>query len=178
MTTYINIFGGPGAGKSTTAAAVFYNMKRLGLSVELVTEVAKDFVWENRMDTLMIQPYVTVKQYRNLVRLKDKVDYVITDAPILFGILYANKYAQNLPESYHQFVKDCHSQILTPSVNILLERSYEYDPNGRYQTEQEARKLDIELEEIMKNASVNYNIVLPDDAPLFVEAYLSLKGIK
>lgn len=178
MTTYINIFGGPGAGKSTTAAAVFYNMKRLGLNVELVTEVAKDFVWENRMDTLMIQPYVTIKQYRNLVRLKDKVDYVITDAPILFGILYANKYAQNLPESYHQFIKDCHSQILTPSVNILLERSYAYDPNGRYQTEEEAHKLDIELEKIMKDASVKYNKVLPQDAPAFLEAYLAIKGMK
>ena len=178
MTTYINIFGGPGAGKSTTAAAVFYNMKRRGLNVELVTEVAKDFVWENRMETLMIQPYVTVKQYRNLVRLKGKVDYVITDAPILFGILYANKYAQELPESYHQFVKDCHTQILTPSVNILLERSYSYDPTGRYQTEDEAHKLDIEIEKIMKDTSVKYDKVIPDDVPLFVEAYLSLKGMK
>ena len=178
MTTYINIFGGPGAGKSTTAAAVFYNMKRLGLKVELVTEVAKDFVWENRMDTLMIQPYVTMKQYRNLVRLKGKVDYVITDAPILFGILYANKYAQNLPASYHQFVSDCHRDILTPSVNILLERSYAYDPVGRYQTEDEAHKLDLEIEQIMKDASVTYNKVLPNDAPLFVEAYLSIKGMK
>lgn len=162
MTTYINIFGGPGAGKSTTAASLFYRMKRQGLDVELVTEVAKDFVWENRMDTLMIQPYVTMKQYRNLVRLKGKVDYVITDAPIMFGILYANKYAQELPASYHQFVKDCHSQILTPSINILLERSHAYDPNGRYQTEEEAHKLDDELEKIMKDASVSYVKIIPD----------------
>ena len=176
MTTYINIFGGPGAGKSTTAAAVFYNMKRLGLKVELVTEVAKDFVWENRMDTLMIQPYVTIKQYRNLVRVKDKVDYVITDAPILLGILYANKYAQNLPVSYHQFVVDCHKEILTPSVNILLERSHTYDPVGRYQTEEEAHKLDSEIEQIMKDHSVLYSKVLPKDAPLFVEAFLSIGG--
>lgn len=177
MTTYINIFGGPGAGKSTTAAAVFYNMKRLRLNVELVTEVAKDFVWENRMDTLMIQPYVTMKQYRNLIRLEGKVDYVITDAPILFGILYANKFEQTLPPSYHKFVADCHNEILTPSMNILLERSHAYDPVGRYQTEEEARKLDLEIEQIMKDASVTYTKVLPNDVPLFVQAAMSIKGI-
>lgn len=178
MTTYINIFGGPGAGKSTTAAAVFYNMKRLGLNVELVTEVAKDFVWENRIGTLAIQPYVMMKQYRNLVRLKDKVDYVITDSPILFGLLYADKFEQNLPPSYHQFVADCHAEILTPSVNILLDRAYTYDPVGRYQTEDEAKKLDLEIEQIMQNTSVKYNKVLPNDVPLFIEAFLSLKGTK
>ena len=81
MTKYINIFGGPGAGKSTTAALLFAEMKSGGFKVELVTEVAKDFVWEDRSTTLSIQPYITIKQHRNLVRLKGKVDYVITDAP-------------------------------------------------------------------------------------------------
>lgn len=175
MTTYINIFGGPGAGKSTTATGIFYNLKRLGQSVEIVTEVAKDFVWENRMDTLMIQPYVTVKQYRNLVRVKDKVDLVVTDAPILLGILYANKYAQTLPKSYHQFVKDCHHEILAPSINIMLERSFGYDPAGRYQSEEEAHKLDKELEGIIQDAGVVYTKIVPQDVFSFVEEYLGIK---
>lgn len=81
MTTFINLFGGPGTGKSTAAASLFAEMKKKGMDVELVTEVAKDFVWEERQKTLEIQPYITVKQYRNLFRLKGKVDYVITDAP-------------------------------------------------------------------------------------------------
>jgi len=58
MTKYINIFGGPGAGKSTTAALLFAEMKSGGFKVELVTEVAKDFVWEDRSTTLSIQPYI------------------------------------------------------------------------------------------------------------------------
>lgn len=62
MTMYVNLFGGPGAGKSTTAASLFAEMKKLGKNVELVTEVAKDFVWEERQKTLEIQPYITVKQ--------------------------------------------------------------------------------------------------------------------
>jgi hypothetical protein len=162
MTTYINIFGGPGIGKSTTAASLFADMKKQEIKVELVTEVAKDFVWENRMETLAIQPYVTMKQYRNLIRLKGKIDFVITDAPILFGILYANKFALDLPESYHQFVKDCHSKIISPSINILLERTYDYDIAGRYQSVDEAIVLDGEIEAILDENLVDYIKISPE----------------
>ena len=37
----INIWGGPGVGKSTAAAGLFYEMKKLQLNVELVTGVRK-----------------------------------------------------------------------------------------------------------------------------------------
>ena len=44
--TVINFFGGPGCGKSTTAAELFAKMKKANYKVELVHEVAKDFIWE------------------------------------------------------------------------------------------------------------------------------------
>jgi len=149
VTKYINLFGGPGVGKSTTAAAVFVEMKRRNMNVELVTEVAKDFVWEGRMKTLDIQPYVTIKQFRNLYRLKGKVDYVITDAPILLGCIYADKYAPTLPASYKQFIVDLHRQELNPSVNVMLKRVFDYDANGRYQSETEAHELDKAMQDVL-----------------------------
>lgn len=154
MTKYINLFGGPGVGKSTTAAAIFVEMKRRGMNVELVTEVAKDFVWEGRMKTLDIQPYVTIKQFRNLYRLKGKVDYVITDAPILLGCIYADKYAPTLPASYKQLIVDLHKQELDPSVNIVLERLFDYDSNGRYQSEEEALQLDRDIQNILDTNNI------------------------
>lgn len=162
-TKYINIFGGPGIGKSTTAAIVFTELKKRSVNVELVTEVAKDFVWEDRMKTLMIQPYVTVKQFRNLVRVKGQVEYVVTDAPVMLGILYANKYAKDLPSSYVTFVADLHRHVLQPSINIMLERTHKYDANGRYQTEDEAKKLDQEIENILSAFGVSYIKSKPQD---------------
>ena len=149
MTKYINLFGGPGVGKSTTAAAIFVDMKKRGMNVELVTEVAKDFVWEDRATTLTIQPYITIKQFRNLVRLKGKVDYVITDAPILMGCAYADKYAPNLPASYKQLIVDLHRQELNPSVNVVLKRVFDYDSNGRYQSEAEAHDFDRAIQDVL-----------------------------
>ena len=154
MTKYINIFGGPGVGKSTTAAAIFVEMKKRAMNVELVTEVAKDFVWEDRATTLTIQPYITIKQFRNLVRLKGKVDYVITDAPILMGCVYADKYAPNLPASYKQFIVDLHKQELDPSVNIVLRRVFDYDSNGRYQNEDEAHQIDRDMQSMLDTNNV------------------------
>jgi adenylylsulfate kinase-like enzyme len=40
----INLFGGPGTGKSTLAAALFTDLKMKGINAELVTEFAKDLV--------------------------------------------------------------------------------------------------------------------------------------
>lgn len=42
----INLFGEPGAGKSTGAAYVFAMLKMNGVNAELVTEYAKDITWE------------------------------------------------------------------------------------------------------------------------------------
>jgi predicted ATPase len=156
MTKFVNLFGGPGVGKSTTAAALFVEMKKAGLSVELVTEVAKDFVWEDRSTTLSIQPYITIKQFRNLVRLVDKVDYVITDAPILMGCVYADIYAPDLPTSYKDFIVDLHRQKLNPSVNFVLNRVFEYDTTGRYQSEKTAIDIDSAIEDVLLTYDVKY----------------------
>ena len=47
-----NFFSGPGAGKSTLAAAVFAKLKMLGVNCELVTEFAKDKTWEKNYTAL------------------------------------------------------------------------------------------------------------------------------
>lgn len=155
MTIYINLFGGPGVGKSTAAAELFAWFKKHGKSVELVTEFAKDLVWENRQSTLAIQPYVSMKQFRNLARLKGQVDYVITDSPILKDSVYARRYASELPQVYHELLFFLHEN-LGDSINILLSREHDYDSQGRYQTEIQARELDRELRFLLELHDIDY----------------------
>jgi predicted ATPase len=168
MTKFINIFGGPGVGKSTTAAALFSVMKMSGYNVELVTEVAKDFVWEDRATTLTIQPYITIKQFRNLIRLKGKVEYVITDAPILLGCVYADKYAPHLPSSYKQFISDLHNQELNPSVNIVLKRTFEYDQSGRYQNKDEAISIDNAITSTLMEYETDWMTISPKQIEMII----------
>lgn len=168
MTTYINLFGGPGVGKSTTAAILFSEMKKKNMSVELVTEVAKDFVWEERFKTLTIQPYITMKQFRNLYRLKGSVDYVITDAPIMLGCVYADRFAPDFPKSYKNLLLDLHNEQLNPSLNIYLKRTFRYDTTGRYQNEEEAKALDSDI----LNLFSEYHIDFVPCAPANIQSIL------
>jgi nicotinamide riboside kinase len=157
MTTYINLFGGPSVGKSTAAAELFSRFKKQGKSVELVTEFAKDLVWENRQSTLEIQPYVSMKQFRNLARLKGKVDYVITDSPIIKDSVYARRYAPELPQDYHNLLFFLHEN-LGDSINILLTREHRYDSEGRYQTEDQAIEIDRELLFLLELHDIDYYV--------------------
>ena len=53
----INVCGAPGAGKSTLSAYVFAKLKMMGINCELVTEFAKDKVWEKNNEALSNQIY-------------------------------------------------------------------------------------------------------------------------
>ena len=107
QTLVINFYGGPGIGKSTMAAALFYELKKLGENVELVQEFAKDLTWEERHNTLANQPYILGKQYHRMMRLVGKVDYIINDSPLPISIYYNQgklKHFNDLAfELYQQF---------------------------------------------------------------------------
>jgi tRNA uridine 5-carbamoylmethylation protein Kti12 len=150
MTTYINLYGGPGVGKSTVAAGLFHMLKQRGASVELVTEFVKDLVWEDRAATIAIQPYVSMKQYRNLARLKGKVDYVITDSPLIKDSVYAKRFSPDLPSCYYELLVYLQESLGT-SFNVYLEREFKYDEEGRYQKEDEAKQIDKELLAVLHN---------------------------
>lgn len=78
----INLFGAPGAGKSTLSAYVFSKLKTAGVNAELVTEFAKDKVWEENSVALANQMYMFGKQYFRMTRCEDKVDAIVTDSPL------------------------------------------------------------------------------------------------
>jgi hypothetical protein len=85
----INLWAGPGAGKSTTAAGLFFLMKLTGRRVELVTEYAKEVVYDQDPTRIKNQLLILAKQDERLRRLQGQVDYVITDSPLPATWVYA-----------------------------------------------------------------------------------------
>ena len=65
-TLVINLFGGPGCGKSTTMARLFADLKTMGYNVEMVSEFAKDLVYEMRQETMKDELYIFAKQHHRL----------------------------------------------------------------------------------------------------------------
>lgn len=141
----INLFGGPGIGKSTLASYLFYKLKSEGYNTELVSEYAKELTWEENFDKLSDQLYVTAKQNRRLHRLEDKVDVVVTDCPILLGINYAT------PEYIGgTFVPMVYSLFESyDNINIVLNRTKPYIAKGRTQSKDEAIKIDENIANIL-----------------------------
>lgn len=84
----INLWVGPGGGKSTLAAAIFNVMKKERFSVELIPEIAKEMTYEKAMSQLSNQLLVLAKQEHQLRRLIGQVEYVIVDSPFPMGLAY------------------------------------------------------------------------------------------
>jgi nicotinamide riboside kinase len=134
----INLYGGPGTGKSTTAADLFALMKWKNMNVELVNEYAKELAWEKRFDILEDQLYITAKQNRKLTRINNQVEWAITDSPLLLALAYAKP--NYLPNHFRELIKEVYDTY--NNINILLIREKPYHANGRYQSEEQARSID------------------------------------
>ena len=149
-TLIINLFGGPGTGKSTTTAGVFHELKLSGVNCEMALEYAKDRVWEGSSHILDNQLYVFGKQYHRVWRLLGKVDMVITDSPLLNSILYykdENPHFSGMVAFEHQKLNN---------FNVLLERIKPYNPAGRLQDESAAQALDVKIREILDGLQEPY----------------------
>lgn len=159
----INLFAGPGSGKSTTAAGLFYLMKSNQYNVELITEYAKDLTWENRSYTLDNQIYVFAKQYHRIFRLTGKVDWIITDSPILLSIVYAKQ----VPDSFKQLVLDTWNS--QNNISFFINRIKPYSTVGRSQTKDEAVQIDNQIKEVLKKHKIIYKQINGDlEAPSVV----------
>ena len=65
----VNLFAGPGTGKSTVAAQIFAHLKWQGFSCELVTEFAKERFGKNLSKCLTIKFTSSVNKYIKCVDL-------------------------------------------------------------------------------------------------------------
>ena len=156
-TIILNILGGPGIGKSTVAAGVFYKLKVKGVNVEYIPEYAKDLYWteDNKIKN---QLYVTVKQYmRQMIPVAGKVDIAVTDTSILMGTIYKGFGCTSLFEPY---IVEIFNEF--NSYNILLERNLDlvaYDESGRYQDLTKALEADADIKNVLDRNSIIYHTV-------------------
>lgn len=148
----INIFGGPGTGKSVTAAKLFAELKIQNKNCELITEFAKELVYDESYKVMENQIWIFANQHHKMYRLKDKVDYIVTDAPLFNSIVYSGKGEDNKP--FHKFVLNEFNKY--DNLNVYLERETVYQQHGRYQDEVGAKKIDDEVINLFNYFDVNY----------------------
>jgi hypothetical protein len=158
----INLWAGPGAGKSTAAAGLFHLMKSAEKRVELVTEFAKELVYDDNQTTLRNQVLIIGEQDQRLRRLTGQVDYVITDSPLPLSTLYAKP-----PFDQPWFTNLAWGLFNTyDNFNVAIRRVKPYIQYGRYQDEDAARQLDVSVRTLLDNHNITHVAVNGDkDAP-------------
>ena len=153
-TLYINLFGGPGTGKSTLCGAIFTELKRRGIDCEMALEYAKDLVWEKSFEKIKNQQYIFGKQHNRLFRLHNQLHVVITDSPLINSIVY---YTGNNPYFGKNVLWEFNQ---LNSLNYYLNRSFEYIENGRMQTLDEAIQVDITYKILLNDNNIPYYDVM------------------
>ena len=156
----VNLFGAPGAGKSTGAAYIFSKLKMLGVNAELVTEFAKDKVWEESKAVFNNQAYIFGKQYFKISRCADKVDVVVTDSPLLLSLIYNNDPV--LGEEFNNLVRKVFNSY--NSRNYYLKRTKEYNPVGRFQNEAESDQIGDKILNLLNDEGIYFVSTTGDTA--------------
>lgn len=168
----VNIFGGPGSGKSTTASGLFHEMKKCWIQAEYVPEFAKELVWSDSHHMLSEQNYIFAEQERRLNRLRRKVKVAVSDSPLLLSSFYA---PQTYPDSFHQSVFDFFHSY--DNLNIFVDRSHEYMIDGRVQDEANADALALRMKEyLVRNGVSFWSIAASDAAPRRLVGWLISQG--
>jgi predicted ATPase len=161
----INLFAGPGAGKSTLAAGLFFKLKMAGVNCELVTEYAKDITWAGaNQHTFDDQIFIFGKQHHRQHRLLNGVDVMITDSPLMLSAHYANFKSSNLKSTFATLVYQAFSQF--NNINFFVERAKAYNPKGRSQTYEEAQEIDLSVQRILNFYGVPFYPVIGDEVGL------------
>ncbi len=157
QTILVNLFAGAGAGKSTCASGVFSLLKHHNVNAELITEYAKDLVWEGRLHLNRNDMEIFSEQLRRQHRLRGKVDVMVTDSPILLSSIYIEPF----DELFHATVMREFKKY--NNMNYYIKRVKPYMKIGRAESKNGAKKIDDKVIEFLDREQVIYEKRLVDN---------------
>ena len=163
MSKLINLFGGPGIGKSSIAAGLTYKLKKNHISCNNPYEFPKKLAWDHNIPAIKDQLYVFANQHRGIAECYGKVDYIIIDSPVLFSTIYHTYYTKGYPaefygQPFHDLVVDLHKRY--DNLNILLERTDgAHNEDERFQDYEESIAIDKLCKEILDKHDIPYHTI-------------------
>jgi len=166
MSKLINLFGGPGIGKSSIAAGLTYKLKKKHISCNNPYEFPKKLAWDHNIPAIKDQLYVFANQHRGIAECYGKVDYIIIDSPVLFSTIYHTYYTKGYPaefygQPFHDLVVDLHKRY--DNLNILLERTDgAHNEDERFQDYEESIAIDKLCKEILDKHDIPYHTIKVD----------------
>mgnify|MGYP002762085655 CR=1 FL=1 len=159
-TIVINAFAGPGAGKTTSCLEVAEKLKKQGFVTEYVQEYAKELVYDNNL--IMLDGHyehqfdILKEQVKRINRLYGKVDFILTDSPVLLNNTYLNEdKGTNDYVTYCENVKKIYT--LYDNFNYFVERDKSaFEEEGRIHNLKQSIVIDDELKNTLHNNQIDF----------------------
>lgn len=154
-TLHINLWAGPGVGKSGVAASVFGKLKEHHIDCELVREYAKDLHWDHELAKAE-QLIISAEQFKREQLVHGCVDIAIVDTALISGVLHCPPaYRKELLHMLTYISRDWNKQ------HYFLERdlSSPYEHNGRLQTLSQSVELDEKIREFLSEQGIYYQSI-------------------
>ena len=139
--------------ESTVAMDITARLKRKGINAEYVSEFAKDKVYENNGEVFKHQEYLFGKQSFKMGRVRDKVQVIVVDSPLILCVVYNNN--KTLGEDFNKTVLNIFNSY--DNRNYLLTRKHTYEDEGRFQNEEEALEVRKQIINALDTMSITYN---------------------
>jgi thymidylate kinase len=161
----VNIFAGPGAGKSTLSALLYSELKRQHVEVEYVNEYPKQLVYEENALSLQNQILVFATQHHRIWTAARHNQIVITDSPILLSTVYH----PDTGENFHNLIVEMHNKF--NNLNIVLKRpNIPHSMVGRIHSLTESISIDNRIRDILKEHQMDFLEFDPtsDEIPLLL----------
>ncbi len=154
----VNLYAGPSAGKTTAAYDLTSALKKKGCNVEYVSEFAKELVLEDRLEELKNQEFVTDEQFHRLDRLRNSVDIIVTDSPVLLGKVYGEK---NISKEYSNTISNYYNSF--NNYDLFVVRGEGFQKEGRIQNLEESKELDAKIIDMLNDNYVCFDKYYRDD---------------
>ena len=141
----VGLVGAPSAGKSTTAAWVYAELKEAGIKTELVQEYAREYINTNGPLTDTLAQFMLYEgQMKRETILPDSIEVMVTDSPIILSYIYAAHYADLNNRTHKELLISLYRKMLDAAKRYdllyFLEANRPYVLDGtRNQTKEEAR---------------------------------------
>lgn len=128
-------------------------LKRKGINAEYVSEFAKDKLYENNGEVFKHQEYLFGKQSFKMGRVRNKVQVMVVDSPLILCIVYNNN--EIIGEYFNKTVLNVFDSYT--NRNYLLTRKHTYEDKGRFQNEEEALKVRKQIINALDEMNISYN---------------------
>jgi nicotinamide riboside kinase len=152
----VNLIGGPGVGKTILTHELVAKIKRKFYSCDISAEYIKRKLREQALKVIQSQIYIFGKQQFQLFTMKDDVDVIITDSPILLSAIYDKSECPHLKALIMKEYNSYHNLM----YYIERDPSVPYEKEGRYQDLKGAKEVDKKVKDFLYDNNVAYKTLI------------------